>query len=204
MIDTFPYRLPAPASEGGFTLIEVLLGLSLAVVVFGATVAMLATSERVQARDTERAQTMQQGRVGLARMVNEIRQASYENEKEGIEEIEPYAITFRARIGTKRYRIKYACNVAQTTSLDECVRYATEGETLPSSGEPVVLDVTNGTTVFKYLEGTVETSVASKVNVVTLTIELPFAGSLKQIDASGYKQHLLLEDAAFLRNPITS
>src|SRR5882757_8759412 len=63
-------------SESGMTLIELLVATSIALVVFGAILGTLVTSQRVEARDTEWALTMQEGRAGLARMAREIRQAS--------------------------------------------------------------------------------------------------------------------------------
>src|ERR1700693_1050164 len=57
------------ASETGFTLIELLVALVAALVVFGATLALLVPSQRVQARESEWALVLQHDRVGLTRMV---------------------------------------------------------------------------------------------------------------------------------------
>lgn len=194
MIDTFRQRrLPEPSSEGGFTLIELLVAAALAVVVFGAILAMLESSQQVQARDTEWALTMQEDRAGLARMARDIRQA-YK-----VEEAKPSAILFLATIGGKNWKIKYECNVSQSgTEYSQCVRLiAEEGKTLPSTGPAIVKDVVNGTAVFSYFKGTEINTTAP--NVVTLKIELPAKGTLKQAGSS-YGHTVVLENAAFIRN----
>jgi Tfp pilus assembly protein PilW len=196
MIATFFKRLPGPGSDGGYTLIELLIASAMAVVVLGTTVVLLGASQRVQARDTERALVMQEGRAGLGRMAREIRQASTIEESEA----KANSIVFNATLGAKNWQIKYDCNVAQTgTTYTECVRYAAEqGKVLPTTGTPIATDVVNGTAVFTYFKGT--TSTTTKPDVVTLKLELPAAGTLKQIDKSGYRSVVVLENAAFMRN----
>lgn len=199
MIATFSTRLPEPASDGGYTLIELLIASAMAVVVLGVTVVLLGASQRVQARDTERALVMQEGRAGLGRMAREIRQASTVEETEA----KANSIVFYATLGGTSWQIKYDCNVAQTgTTYTQCVRYAAkQGEPLPTTGTPIATDVenvVNGTAVFRYFNGT--TSTTTKPDVVTLRLELPAAGTLKQIDKSGYRSVVVLENAAFMRN----
>ncbi len=193
MIDTFFNRRPRPSSEDGFTLIELLIAAALAIVVFGAILAMLESSQQVQARDTEWALTMQEDRAGLSHMTRDIRQA-YK-----VEEAKPNAILFLATIGGKNWKIKYECNVSQSgTEYSQCVRLAAEeGKTLPTTGTAFVKDVVNGTAVFSYFKGT-ETNTTAP-NVVTLKIELPAKGTLKQAGSS-YSHTVVLENAAFIRN----
>jgi prepilin-type N-terminal cleavage/methylation domain-containing protein len=195
MIATFFSRLPRPSSEGGFTLIELLVASALAVVLFGAVLAMLESSQQVQARDTEWALTMQEDRAGLARMVRDIRQATK------VEEAKSSAILFLATIGGKSWKIKYECNISQSgTEYTQCVRLAAEeGKALPGTGPVVVKDVVNGTEVFSYfIKGTEASTIAP--SVTTLKIELPAKGTLKQAGSSGYTHKVVLEDAAFMRN----
>jgi type II secretory pathway pseudopilin PulG len=185
-------------SESGMTLIELLVATLLALVVFGAILGTLETSQRVEARDTEWALTMQEGRVGLSRMAREIRQASK------IEKAEEGTIEFLATLGSTEWKIKYECGVAQpgTTEYHECVRKAVEKSTgtLPSTGTPVVLDVLNPTKVFKYFKGATSTAITTEMTVVTLRVELPAKGTLKQAGGSGYLHAVVLENAAFMRN----
>jgi prepilin-type N-terminal cleavage/methylation domain-containing protein len=190
MIDTFSKRLLDPKSEGGYTLIELLVTMALGVILFGAMLTMLESSQQVQARDTEWALMLQEGRAGLARMAREIRQASK------VEEAKPATILFLATIGGTEWQIKYECGVAQPgTTYDECVRFAAEkGKSLPSSGSPIVRDVINGTEVFSYSPST------AAPTVVTLKIELPAKGTLNLANSSSYKHNVVLENAAFMRN----
>jgi prepilin-type N-terminal cleavage/methylation domain-containing protein len=183
--------------DDGFTLIELLVASALALVVFGGILGVLETSQQVQARDTEWALTMQEGRAGLARMAREIRQASEVKTHEG------GTIEFLATIGGKEWKIKYECGVEQPgTTYHECVRKAVEGKagTLPSTGAPVVRDVLNPTEVFKYFKGATSTATPTEMNVVTLKVELPAKGTLKQAGSSGYSHNVVLENAAFIRN----
>jgi hypothetical protein len=189
-------------SESGLTLIELLVATLLALVVFGVILGTLETSQRVEARDTEWALTMQEGRVGLSRMAREIRQASK------IEKAEAGTIEFLATLGTTEWKIKYECGVEQpgTTGYHECVRKAVEKSTgtLPSTGTPVVLDVLNPTEVFKYFKGATSTAITSEMTVVTLKVELPAKGTLKGAGSGVYSHRVVLENAAFMRNLYTA
>ncbi len=190
-------RLPNPSSESGFTLIELLVSTMLGLVVFGAILGTLETSQQVQARDTEWALTMQEGRAGLARVAREIRQASEVKTHEG------GTIEFLATIGGKEWKIRYECGVKKSgAEYYECDRKAVETSTgtLPSTGVPTVRDVLNPTEVFKYFKGATSTTTTTEMNAVTLRIELPAKGTLKQAGSSGYSHNVVLENAAFMRN----
>jgi hypothetical protein len=188
-------------SESGTTLIELLVATLLALVVFGAILGTLETSQRVEARDTEWALTMQEGRVGLSRMAREIRQASK------IEKAEEGTIEFLATLGSTEWKIKYECGVEQPggTGYHECVRKAVEKSTgtLPSTGTPVVLDVLNPTKVFKYFKGATSTAIMTEMTVVTLKVELPSNGTLKGAGSGVYSHPVVLENGAFMRNLYT-
>jgi type II secretory pathway component PulJ len=190
-------RLPQPSSEGGFTLIELLIATMLGLIVFGGILGVLETSQSVEARETEWALTLQEDRAGLARMARDIRQASK------VEKAEAGTIEFLATIGAKEWKIQYECGVIQSgTEYHECVRKAVEGKTnpLPGTGTPVVRDVLNPTAVFNYFKGATSTTTTTEMTVVTLRIELPAKGTLKQANSSGYTHRVVLENAAFMRN----
>jgi hypothetical protein len=178
------------ADEGGLTLVELLVASALALVVLGGVLSALETSQTVQARDAEWALTMQEGRVGLARMAHEIRQASK------VEEAKASTIVFLATLGGKNWKIKYECSVSQPgTEYDECVRLAAEeGTSLPGTGPAIVKDVVNGTGVFTYSPSSAAPTLA------TLKVELPAKGTLKQGGRSSYSHNIVLEDAADIRN----
>jgi Tfp pilus assembly protein PilW len=188
------------SSEEGLTLIELLIAALLSLVVFGAILGTLESGQQVQARDTEWALTMQEGRIGLARMAREIRQASK------VEAAEAGAVEFLATIASTVWKIRYECGVEQPgTTYHECVRKAVEGSsgTLPSAGTPVVRDVLNPTEVFKYFKGATSTATKTEMTVVTLKLELPAKGTLVQAGSSAYGQRVVLENAAFMRNLYT-
>ena len=183
------------AEEAGFSLIELLIVAVLSVGLLGGTFTLLESSQRIQARDTELALTLQEGRVGMARMVHEIRQASK------VEEANANSIYFLATIGGKGWKIKYDCGVAQTgTSFHECVRYATEGASLPAAGASIAREVLNETAadasdpVFTYSPSKAAPTLA------TVKIVLPAGGTLKLAGTAGYTHHVVLEDAADIRS----
>jgi type II secretory pathway pseudopilin PulG len=177
-------------SEAGFTLVELLVACSAAMIVLGATVTLLQSSVQVQARDSQWALALQEGRVGMARMARDIRQASK------VEEAKASAIVILATIAGKSWKVKYECTVSQPgTEYSECVRLAAEeGKALPSSGQVIARDVLNGSEVFSYQPS------ATTPTATTIKLELPAKGTLKQTGGSGYKHKMVLEDAAFMRN----
>ncbi len=172
------------------TLIEILVACSAAIVVLGATLALLESGQRIQARDAEWATTMQQDRAGLARMVREIRQASK------IEEAKANAIVFLATIGGKAWKIEYECASKQADSeYTQCLRLAAEeGKSLPAAGPALATDILDGGEVFSYSPS------AASPTMATLRLELPAKGTLKQAGSRGYQHKVVLEDAAFMRN----
>lgn len=178
----------ATGSQSGFTIVEVLISTALALVVFAAVMAILATSQRVQARDTELALTMQEGRAGLARMARDVRAAT------SVEEAKASAIVFWGTFSGAKWKIKYDCSVSESgTTYKQCVRYAAkESSTLPSTGTPIVREVQNGSEVFAYAPNT------TAPTVVTEKVELPSTGSLKMSGANTHS--IVLENASFLRN----
>jgi hypothetical protein len=182
-------------ADAGYTLIEMLIASALAITLLSATFAILESSQRIQARDTEFALTLQEGRVGVARMLREIRQASK------VEEANANSIFFLATLGGKKWKIKYDCGVTQAgTSFHECVRYATEGATLPVTGVSLIREVLNETAgdlsdpVFVYAPSKAVPALA------TVKIVLPAGGTLKQADTTGYTHHVIVEDTADIRS----
>lgn len=178
------------ADDGGMTLVELLVAAAMGIVVLGAVLTMMDSSQQIQARDAEWALTMQEGRAGLARMARDIRQATK------VETAEGGKIVFLATIANKAWQIKYECGIAQSgTTYDQCVRYAAEqGKSLPSSGVSTVNEILNPTTVFSYSPST------SSPDLVTLKVELPAKGTLKQAGSHFYNNHIVLENASFMRN----
>jgi hypothetical protein len=178
--------------EAGFTLIELLIASIAAVTVLSATFALLESGQLVQARDSEWALALQEDRAGLARMVRDLRQAT----KVETAEAKGGSVVFLATIGGKAWKIKYECGLAQSgTTYTQCERLsAEEGKALPGTGPVIVRDLTNGSEVFSYSPS------AAEAKLVTVKLELPAKGTLKQAGSSGYGHKVVLEDAAFMRN----
>lgn len=179
----------ARAANDGFTLVETIVTMVIALVVLGATVILLSSSQRIQARDSEWALVMQQNRVGLARMVRDIRQASE------VKEAGAGSLKFVGTINGKEVEVKYECKTAQSgTEYTECVRLAAEkGKALPTTGPAVATDLLNGSSVFTY------TPSAAAARAVIVKLEIPAKGTLKQALSAGFTHKVVLEDAAFMR-----
>jgi prepilin-type N-terminal cleavage/methylation domain-containing protein len=175
--------------DHGFTLVEVLVALSVALILFAATLTLLESSTRVQARDTEWALTLEQDRAGLSRMIREIRAAT------SVEQATASSIVVLEPIGGTSWKIKYECGVSQVgTAYDECVRLsAEEGKPLPGKGPRVAGAIINGSEAFSYSPS------STSPTLVTVKLELPAQGTLKQ-PGGGFRHKVVLEDAAFMRN----
>jgi Tfp pilus assembly protein PilW len=175
-------------SQAGFTLVETIVTMVAALVVLGVAVTLLNSGQRIQARDSEWALTMQQDRAGLARMVRDIREATKVNEAGA------GSITFV--IASQKLELKYECTSAQSgTAFTQCVRLsAEEGKPLPASGPVVAKDLLNGSSVFTY------TPSSASPRAAIVKLEIPAQGTLKQAASRGYTHHVVLEDAAFIRN----
>jgi hypothetical protein len=175
--------------------VELLVVLVLNIVLVSAILAVLEGGQRVQARDSEWAISIQEGRVGLQRMAREIRQAY------SVKGATPSSIDFLITFGGQNYEVYYECDVAEPkTGYDECVRLAaTVGKALPSlsSGQVYVQHVINNTTgdpsdpVFSYSPD------AISPNFVTLKTVLPASGSLPA--GTGLKHNIVLSSGAYIR-----
>jgi Tfp pilus assembly protein PilW len=176
--------------EAGFSLVELLVAMVAAITVLSAVFALLESSQLVQARDSEWALTLQEDRAGLARVVRDLRNATK------VEEAKAGTILVSAMISNKEWQIKYECGLSQPgTSYTECGRFAAEkGKALPANGLRIARDLTNGSAVFTYSPSSAE------AKLVTVKLELPAKGTLKQAGSSGYSRTVVLEDAAFMRN----
>lgn len=189
------HRLPpAWRFEDGYTLVEMLVAAAMSLIVLTGVLSILESSQRTQARDTEWALTMREGRSGMSMMMREIRQAY------SIKSATANSIDFYATLGGVKKEVFFECDVAQSgTSYHKCVRLAVNvGETLPavSTGAPVVTDVLNPTSVFTYNNTTTPT----ESDVVTAKLEFPAAGTLKLAGAQTLTHHIVLQNDAYIRD----
>lgn len=193
-------------AQDGFTLIELLIAATLSLVVLGAVLAVLISSQNTQSRDNEWALTIQEARTGLAAMTHDIRQAY------SIQGTSENSIDFYAAVGGKSYEIAYDCTVPQGertstgTELHECVRRQAAFEdgkpprSLPDKGVPIIKDVLNGTAteeapIFREFS---PNSIAP--DYVRIRLAVPAGGTLKLAGAKVYKHKVILSDGAYIRN----
>ena len=157
----------------------------LAVVVFGAIVAMLETSQRVEARDTEAALSLQEARTGLSRMAREIRQASK------VEKAEAGTIEFQALIGTSNYYIRYECGVVESGTKYKCVRSAERQKPISGDRQTDRRNSAQRHDGLQILQGNAANT--TEPDYVTLKLEMPASGTLKQANSTSYTDHVVLD-----------
>ena len=181
-------------SQAGYTLMEALIVSVLTLVVVSATLSLLESGQRIQARDSEYALAIQEGRTGMARMTHEIRQAY------SILGTTPNSIHFNATIGGVDEQIEYNCNEPQTgTSYLECIRkQATVGQSLPSTGSPIIKNVLNGTSAEKESIFVEYSPNAIAPDLVTVRVVLPAAGTLTH--GEGLTHHIVLTTTAYIHD----
>jgi len=177
---------------GGFTLVELLVVMSMFIVVLGATLNILLDSSRVQTRDSAWAYAIQNARTGLAEMTHEIRQAS------GVNSDDPNFVDFNLTLAGTAEHVVYECNIAQPgTSYRECVRFeAAVGASLPSTGRLAVQYLVNGTLadpVFSF------TPNALNPTFVGVTIKVPASGGVLT-GGAGLNHTVVLSDGAYMRD----
>jgi len=102
----------------------------LLIVVLSAVLSMLSVSERASARDRERAHAVSEARVGLDRMVRELRHAHQ------INAVTATAVDAQIVLAGQDTRVVYDCAGAHPSeaSLRRCVRWTDSGGGLASTG----------------------------------------------------------------------
>ncbi len=172
-------------------LVELLVVLAMAVVVFATLVVPIITSQRVQSRDSAYAYAQQTARTGLDSMVHQIRQAY------AVLSTTPNAIEFDVSLSGVDYHVYYECDVAQPgTSYRECLRLqAPAGAVLPalSTGTVTATNLTNGTLtdpVFAFAPDAISPT------YVTATIKVSASGGAN----TGLTHSIVLSDGVLLRN----
>src|SRR5579862_9799546 len=119
-------RLRAVQSEAGFGLVELLIAMVLAVVVFGATLDVLINYTHEWTGSTERIDSQDSARLGIDRIVRQLRNiASPVTSPKLLERATPYDIVFQtiASAGTNN------TSCGSNTTCDERVRYCIPADT---------------------------------------------------------------------------
>ena len=148
-------------ADEGFTLIEVLVAMSIFFVILGVTLGLLTNVARGVKKDEARTQAAEEAQIGVGRMVRELRQA------DEVVDMTGSAMDVIARIGGNSVHLRYDCDVASPDDpgnpFDQfyrrCVR-RTAPVTDPTSPTPPALPpLTDGTVIVDRLcPGTSTTS----------------------------------------------
>jgi type II secretory pathway pseudopilin PulG len=177
--------------EGGFTLVELLVAAGLMLVVVGAALALLDSSNTIAARDQERTHAIREAQVGVQSMTRELRQAF------SIVSSSPYSIEVHVLRGGADRDVTYDCSGTSSAGppLGQCVRYETTGSgqgvastvvdrliNKPGSGRPPVFTYT--------------TNGAGRTTYGTVHVEVPSKGERAQ----GYSYRVVFDDGFFMRN----
>jgi prepilin-type N-terminal cleavage/methylation domain-containing protein len=177
--------------QHGFTLIEVLVVLSLLSAVAGLLMAPLVLGQREQTRDANYAFAQQDARNGLDSMVSQIRQAT------SIISSGPNFVEMTVTLGGVAEHVLYQCDIPQPgTAYRECLRAQSAfGSALPalSSATVAIPGLTNGTVsspVFSFGPDPIAPY------YMTATISIPASGGA----AGGLTHSIVLSDGALMRN----
>ena len=188
MADLGPTTRLRDSRDGGFTLVELLVSMTLALVIAATSLLLLDAAIPHADRELQREVAVGEARSGLERMVREIRNADRVNATS------PTLIDINAPTASGARRIVYQCNAAfQAVTYRQCTRYSGAVGGAVSGGSVVVERLINGTTsqpVFTYLPD------KFSPRVVQTQIVVPASGG----PAPGYTHRVILRDAAYMRN----
>jgi type II secretory pathway pseudopilin PulG len=177
--------------DGGFTLVEVMVVAVMSVIVLGAILTALISTQRAEVRTTAWQEQLQLGEVQEARMVRELRQAY------SILSTTPNSVDFLISVSGTQEQLDYECDVVQTgTSYRRCVRrQSTVGGSLPaiSTGIPVITNVLDGTAADPVFGFTPD---GFNPTYVTIHLEFPASGG----SPLGPNHTIVVNDGAYLRN----
>jgi type II secretory pathway pseudopilin PulG len=190
------------------TLIELLVVMVMLLIVVAATLTVLQRTSRQESASQQYSAEIQDARAGLERMMRDIRGTTR------VTSADSSYVRFVLQ-GTTNYVVQYECDIQQPgTQYTECTRVqavlganvdpATVSLPAGSTGIPIVLRVTNGSSVFAYQSssgGTVITGAAAAENPtwVEATIKVPASGGLPSSLAT-IKHLTVLNSGAYLRN----
>ncbi len=180
-------RLRAAKREDGFTLIEMLVAMSMGVVVMGGVVILLIGAMRSQPRLDKQATNIQTARYALERMTREIRNGVV------VDKYTSSSISFQTYVrhttcgGSTMAASSISatkCEVTYTCSGTSCTRIEAAPNVYTGTAVPIFSGINNPSSVFNWSPSTVPTYIG-----VTLKVPDP--------DGSGA---LTVSDGASLRN----
>lgn len=163
--------------EAGFTLVELLVGISVMLVITFATLGLLEIAQRSEPEIRESNERIQEAQTGMERVVRELRQTH------GIVSATPTSLTVNTYLsgsscaggsgtGARSCRVVYAC------ASGDCTRTASElSGASPGPAVPFATDVISNE-IFAYSPS------STSPTGVTLTVQLREAGAEDQITLS--------------------
>lgn len=183
-----------PRREAGFTLTEVLVTTTVLVVVVLAILQTLDGAARAVPRDVEWTHAIAEGRVGVLRMVRELRGA------DAVLGTTPNSIDFQTSDDGTVRRVRFACEVPDGVlpGFRRCTRVEAGAAGVlpaPSTGETLVGRIRNGTPEDPVFRGTPD-PVAPRYLAVRVLV--PSTGERTARERPGHD--VVIEDGAYLRN----
>ena len=172
--------------ERGFTLVELLVGMTILVGVMMATFSVLDDSTRMASRDNERSSAIDEARVGVDRMVRELRHARQ------VTTATPQVLNVTVLRRGIDQQVEFNCSTtmpAPDNALRRCTRSVAGGP-----GEVLVDRIrtigTSDTSAFTYTPST------GTPRHVAVRLAVAVDGGKK----GGYRESLVLTDGTRLRN----
>jgi prepilin-type N-terminal cleavage/methylation domain-containing protein len=159
----------AARGEAGFTLIEMLVAMTMGVVVMGGVVILLIGALRAQPQLDQKSADIQTARWVLERMTREIRNGIV------VDKATPSSVSFQTYVrnttcgGTTTSASTAAptpCEVTYTCSAEACSRLETAPGVYTGTAKTIFTGLGNGSSVFTY-------SPATKVTYIGVTLEIP-------------------------------
>ena len=186
--------LPAAREEGGFTLIEVLVTVSLLGVVLAAALSFSDTGTKVAEKDLERSHAIDEAQSGMAQIQRDLRTATQvlagtSGDSNAVE----FVASKQAGGGRTTQQVRYDCAVPSPTrpTLRACFRYVGPPGSSPGGAGSLVLDqVTNGTA------GNPVFRPSASGRFVGIHLERSAAGTRRD----GYAYSVTLDQGVYLRN----
>jgi prepilin-type N-terminal cleavage/methylation domain-containing protein len=177
--------------ESGFTLVELLVAAGVMLIVVGAALALLDSSNNVAARDQERTHAIGEARTGVHAMTRELRQAF------SIVSSSPYSIEVHVWRNGADHDVTYDCTGTSSAGppLGQCVRYENTGSG-QSAASTVVDRLINKSGSGRPPVFTYSANGAGHTTYASVHVEVPSKGERAQ----GYAYNAVIDDGFFMRN----
>jgi type II secretory pathway pseudopilin PulG len=215
-------RVAALRDEAGYTLIELLIAMSMFMVVLAAVMALWDTASNAGYNEGERNTALAEETTGLDRMVRDLRQAYHINGPAAGQKSDWIDILERTTLGAAAqhdYRVIYDCSKTDpsNSAFHACYRYQSlwgPGMTL-TAGVPPAAGVTSTIVVPRLLNGMACSGAVSTDCIftnltnpqgstygptyATLTIRTASRGERQPFKSSNYNHDVVLSESVYMR-----